>query len=72
MNCYWRKLWTERVKPPEDSTGFNDVAPIRKGIAKLSHKAGFKELDEGDVSELLQSHYEPLNNDDLMELDQER
>ena len=50
----------------------NRLVPIHKDIIRFSHMAGFKEVDEDDVNKLLQSHDEPLNNEDLMELDQEQ
>ncbi|KAK4320480.1 hypothetical protein Pmani_008646 [Petrolisthes manimaculis] len=48
------------------------MGTIRKDIVRFSHLAGFKEVDEDDVQELLQSHSEPLSNEDLMRLDQDR
>lgn len=57
MNGCWKKVWPECVS---DFGGFTDVADIRKDIVRLSHLAGFTEVDEDDVQELLESHEEPL------------
>jgi hypothetical protein len=38
----------------------------------LAQDVCFKEVDEDDVEELLQSHLEPLYNEDLMAIEQER
>ncbi|KAK4320205.1 hypothetical protein Pmani_008924 [Petrolisthes manimaculis] len=72
LNSTWKKLWPECVKTGFDFTGFDDMGTIRKNIVRLFHLAGFKEVDEDDVQELLQSHSEPLSNEDLMQLDQHR
>ncbi|MPC72603.1 hypothetical protein E2C01_066915 [Portunus trituberculatus] len=37
-------------------------------VADLT-EAGFDEVDDNDVQNLLESHAEPLSNDELMELD---
>ncbi|MPC73563.1 hypothetical protein E2C01_067897 [Portunus trituberculatus] len=34
----------------------------------MCHRAGFDEADDDDVQDLLQSHAEPLSNDELIEL----
>jgi hypothetical protein len=49
----------------------NSVLQIQKGIVKLAQDVGFKEVYEDDVEELLQSHSEPLSNEDLMSIEQE-
>ncbi|MPC80986.1 hypothetical protein E2C01_075586 [Portunus trituberculatus] len=38
-------------------------------IVNLCHRAGFYEVDDDDVQDLLQSHGESLSNDELIELD---
>ncbi|MPC71487.1 hypothetical protein E2C01_065765 [Portunus trituberculatus] len=35
----------------------------------LCHRAGLDEVDDGDVQDLLESHAEPLSNDELIEQD---
>ncbi|MPC72128.1 hypothetical protein E2C01_066422 [Portunus trituberculatus] len=35
----------------------------------MCHRAGFNEVDDDDVEDLLESHAEPLSNDELIELD---
>ncbi|KAK4328694.1 hypothetical protein Pmani_000891 [Petrolisthes manimaculis] len=71
MNGCWKKLWKECVN---DFAGFKvkDTSEVRMDIMRLSHLAGFKEVNEDDIQELLDSHDEPLTNEDLMQLEQER
>ncbi|KAK4315557.1 hypothetical protein Pmani_013248 [Petrolisthes manimaculis] len=71
MNGSWKNLWKECVN---DFAGFKvkDTSEVRKDIMRLSHLAGFKEVNEDDIQELLDSHDEPLTNEDLMQLEQER
>ena len=72
MNGCWGKLW------PECNTGFGgfdgaaNVRAITNDIVRLSHLAGFREVDEDDIEDLLESHDEPLTNEELMDLAQER
>ncbi|MPC70825.1 hypothetical protein E2C01_065085 [Portunus trituberculatus] len=35
----------------------------------MCHRAGFNEVDDHDVQDLLESHAEALSNDELIELD---
>ncbi|XP_045104420.1 tigger transposable element-derived protein 1-like [Portunus trituberculatus] len=53
MNAAWSKVWPEVVA---NFTGFVPVSvtDFRKDIVRLSHHAGFEEVD--DVQELLDSH----------------
>jgi hypothetical protein len=44
----------------------------RKDILKSAPRFGFKEINEGDVQQPLQSHLEPLRIEELMVLEQER
>lgn len=69
MNGCWRNLWPECVERKQE-VPVDDTA-VRKDIVHISHKAGFNEVDENDVQELLDSHSEPLSNDDLMELEKQ-
>ncbi|MPC71266.1 Tigger transposable element-derived protein 1 [Portunus trituberculatus] len=38
-------------------------------MVNLCHRAGFDEVDDNDVQDLLESHDEPLSNDELIEQD---
>ncbi|MPD03709.1 hypothetical protein E2C01_099358 [Portunus trituberculatus] len=38
-------------------------------MVNLCHRAGFDEVDDNDVQDLLESHAESLSNDELIELD---
>ncbi|KAK4312082.1 hypothetical protein Pmani_016438 [Petrolisthes manimaculis] len=69
MNGSWRKLWKDCVT---DFTGFPDLKDVRKDLVRLLHSAGFNEVDEEDIQQLFDSHAEPLSNEDLMEIEQER
>nr|XP_032621542.1 tigger transposable element-derived protein 1-like [Chelonoidis abingdonii] len=64
VNVVWGKLWPECVNV------FKDVVPaVKKDILGLAKKAGFDEVEEADVTQLLQSHREELTNEDLMQLE---
>ncbi|KAG7160945.1 putative Tigger transposable element-derived protein 1-like 259 [Homarus americanus] len=52
--CVWWKVWPESVN---NFSGFADVVPVHSNISK---KAGFQEVDEGNVAEVLKSHSEDL------------
>ena len=63
MNGVWRKLWPGCVN---DLKGFEDVLlTMKKVILDLANKVGFDEVEETDVTQLLQSHREELTNDDM-------
>lgn len=68
MNGCWRKIWPEVV---HDFKGF-DVQAVRGDIVKLSHTAGFTDVDEQDVQELLDSHDQPLSVEDLLQMQEQR
>ena len=68
MNAVWKKVWPECV---HNFTGFADVPLITSQIVDLAQEAGFEEVDEEDVDDLLESHAEPFSNEDLMELEQQ-
>ncbi|KAG7174211.1 Tigger transposable element-derived protein 1-like 158, partial [Homarus americanus] len=65
MNSVWRKLWPECV---HNFVSFPSVPAVRKTILTLVKKAGFDEVDDTDVEDLLDSHNEELTNEDLIEL----
>ncbi|CAM2096760.1 unnamed protein product [Caretta caretta] len=67
MNGVWGKLWPECVN---DLKGFKDIVPaMKKDILGLAKKVGFDEVEEADITQLLQSHREELTNEDLMQLE---
>lgn len=39
---------------------------------RLTYQAGYEEVEEPDIKELLQSHGEPLSNEDLILFDAHR
>ncbi|KAK4311594.1 hypothetical protein Pmani_016911 [Petrolisthes manimaculis] len=69
MNVSWRKLWKDCVT---DFTGCPDLKDVRKDLVRLSHIAGFNEVDEEDIQQLFDSHEEPLSNEDLIQIEQQR
>ena len=54
-----------------DFQGFKGdaIKDVTKNIVRLSHKVGFAEVDKDDVDDLLQSHAEPVSNEELLELE---
>ena len=67
MNAAWGKLWPECRN---NFKGFSDsINEVKKDIVRLSHEVGFTEVDEKDLDGLLESHSEPLSNEELLELE---
>uniref|UniRef100_A0A8C9VTT6 HTH CENPB-type domain-containing protein n=1 Tax=Scleropages formosus TaxID=113540 RepID=A0A8C9VTT6_SCLFO len=72
MNAVWSKLC------PSHSRGLPGLKPeelqskIQKEIVKLAEEAGFKDVDEEDVAEVLTSHNEELRTEELVELEKAR
>ena len=67
MNAAWGKLWPECRN---NFKGFSDsINEVKKDIVRLSHEVGFTEVDEEDLDGLLESHSEPLSNEELLELE---
>ncbi|KAK4325247.1 hypothetical protein Pmani_004205 [Petrolisthes manimaculis] len=67
MNATWSKVWSE------STNNFTEFVPtsvinLRSDIVRLSHRAGFDEVDEDDVQELLDSHSQPLTNEELEDM----
>ncbi|CAM2095940.1 unnamed protein product [Caretta caretta] len=52
--------------------GFDAVPTLEQENVKLAKDVGFKEVEEDDVQELLESHIEQLTNEELIELDKKR
>ena len=71
MNAAWSKVWPDVVS---NFTGFvpTSVNSLREDIVRLSHSAGFDEVDADDVQELLDSHSKPLTNEELEEMLKQR
>ncbi|XP_062926341.1 tigger transposable element-derived protein 1-like [Mobula hypostoma] len=67
-NGVWRKLCPEAVN---DFKGF-EPSTINTTIVSLAKEAGFVEVDEGDVEEVLASHDQELTDEELMQLQEER
>jgi hypothetical protein len=69
MNSVWKKILPMCVISDNLQ---KLVLKIQEGIVKLAQDVGFKEFNDNDVEELLQSNMEPLTNEDLMATEQER
>ncbi|XP_062887428.1 general transcription factor II-I-like isoform X3 [Mobula hypostoma] len=67
-NSVWRKLCPEAVN---DFKGFEPVT-INTAIVTLAKEAGFVEVDEDDVEEVLASYDQELTDEELMQLQEER
>ncbi|MPD02442.1 hypothetical protein E2C01_098025 [Portunus trituberculatus] len=68
MNLTWNKVWPECA---HNFPGFaeDDISAIRNDIVNLCRRGDFDEVDDDDVQDLLESHAEPLSNDELIEVD---
>jgi len=74
MNGVWRKVWTECVhKKREDcaTEEGNHTSAVRLDIVNLARESNFEGMEEEDINELLASHNDEINNEDLMDLDLE-
>ncbi|CAM2106470.1 unnamed protein product [Caretta caretta] len=68
-NCGW-PLYATFTQCKSDLIGFKDAGPaMKKDILSLAKKADFDEVEEADITQLLQSHREELTNEDLMQLE---
>ncbi|XP_070614248.1 tigger transposable element-derived protein 1-like [Erythrolamprus reginae] len=71
MNSCWKKLWPEVVK---DYRGFSaeeiQHSAINKAVvlAKALEGEGFTDMTAQDVNDLLDTHAQPLSDEDLLEL----
>ncbi|XP_032906812.1 tigger transposable element-derived protein 1-like [Amblyraja radiata] len=71
MNGAWKHVWpgcTNNTSLPPAET----VEKITRDIVALANEAGFHNVVEGDVIQLLDSHQEDLSDEDLVWLEQER
>ncbi|XP_065412567.1 tigger transposable element-derived protein 1-like [Chrysemys picta bellii] len=68
MNSVWHCAWPDAV---HSFMGFDAVPAVEQEIVKLAKDVGFKEVEEDDVWELLESHAEQTN-EELIELGQQR
>jgi hypothetical protein len=48
------------------------VKEILPEVVHLAHQAGFDEADEADIAELIDGYAEPLSNEDLLHLEEQR
>ena len=57
---------------PQTSKIFSNVPDIFQQIVGLAREVGFDEVDDEDVSQLLESHGDDLTNEDLIQLEQQQ
>ncbi|XP_004386991.1 tigger transposable element-derived protein 1-like [Trichechus manatus latirostris] len=72
LNGGWRKLWPECVQGNKGTPHADTLLHIRRDIVALAKSAGFLEVAEADIVELLQCRSADLSNEELMGLEQER
>ncbi|KAH1169657.1 hypothetical protein KIL84_000642 [Mauremys mutica] len=68
MNGVWCHAWPDAV---HSFMGFDAIPGLEQEIVKLAKDVSFKEVEEEDIQELLESHVEQLTNEELIELDQQ-
>ncbi|XP_062946027.1 uncharacterized protein LOC134372464 [Cynocephalus volans] len=71
LNGGWRKLWPKCVQSGLGSGHVETLPQIRRDSVALAHSAGFAEVAEAGVAELLQCWGADLSNEELMGLEQE-
>uniref|UniRef100_A0A5S6QM42 Uncharacterized protein n=1 Tax=Trichuris muris TaxID=70415 RepID=A0A5S6QM42_TRIMR len=70
MSLAWHEIYPDLIA---DISGFGQpLQNVHEEIIMLAHEAGFNEINEQDVVELLESYGEELSNEDLMEMEQQR
>lgn len=69
MNGVWRQIWPDCV--PNNIPEINDINSICQEIAERASTAEVDGMEEDDINELLMSHEEFLNNEDLFSIDVE-
>ncbi|KFD64279.1 hypothetical protein M514_23563 [Trichuris suis] len=67
-NGVWKKLCPEAVGRSE---GF-EASSLNPQIVELAREAGFMEVDEEDIEEVLASHEEDVTKEELLQLQDER
>ncbi|XP_066547533.1 tigger transposable element-derived protein 1-like [Amia ocellicauda] len=72
LNGVWQNIWPAVVNDFRDFAADEVLTNARHEIVELARTAGFDEVNEENVAELLESHREELSNEDLLELDKER
>lgn len=71
MNRVWKKLWPQvTVESINNSEEIDGVSQTTKEIVNLTHQVGFTDVDEEDVSALLQEE-DDLSNEDLLSMEDE-
>ncbi|XP_069792247.1 tigger transposable element-derived protein 1-like [Narcine bancroftii] len=70
MNGVWRNIWPECIKNFINCPPAEPAEKVTRDIVALANEAGFHDIVEGDVIQLLDSHKEDVSNEDLMLLAQ--
>ncbi|XP_054648760.1 tigger transposable element-derived protein 1-like [Dunckerocampus dactyliophorus] len=71
VNASWKKLWPEIVHDntgftPEDISNSAVVKAVR--LARMLGGEGFADMTRNDVDKLLETHLDPLTDEDLVEM----
>ncbi|XP_051865280.1 tigger transposable element-derived protein 1-like [Pristis pectinata] len=72
MNGVWQNIWPGCIINFTDVPAAEPAEKVTRDIVTLANEAGFEDIVEEDVIQLLDSHEENLSNEDLMLLEQER
>ncbi|XP_029649971.1 tigger transposable element-derived protein 1-like [Octopus sinensis] len=72
MNSVWKNMWPDCVRDFTDFPPVESLHQVQQDIVTLANSAGFEEVKENDVIELLESHGESLSNEELLLLEQDR
>ncbi|XP_014788567.1 tigger transposable element-derived protein 1-like [Octopus bimaculoides] len=72
MNSVWKNIWPDCVRDFTDFPPVESLYQVQQDIVTLTNSAGFEEVKENDVIELLVSHRESLSNEELLLLEQDR
>ncbi|XP_051889940.1 tigger transposable element-derived protein 1-like [Pristis pectinata] len=72
MNGVWQNIWPGCINDFTDVPAAEPAEKVIRDIVALANEAGFEDIVEEDVIQLLDSHDEDLSNEDLMLLERER
>ncbi|CAG5119501.1 unnamed protein product [Candidula unifasciata] len=68
MREAWRQIWPEILEDSENYLINGDINGVRLSILDMAKAAGFTEVDERDVEDLIESHSFERSNDNSQEI----